>query len=501
MFRCILHLVYITTLLTGMPISVPRVSSTPKAGLLVTAVDDSGDTNPGDGMCTTAGGGCTLRAAIEEANAWAGADSIMFNLPIPVTITLGSALPSISQELTIFGPEATALAISGNHTVRVFTVSSSATLTLQNLTIANGKSSPGGYGGGLFNMGGTVIITRSIFSDNQASHGGAIQNDAGTLTIADSIFLNNTAETGGGIGNYGGAEYITGTVFMSNTASSGCACGGGINNVGGLVVLTNNTFSGNSANLGGGVESNDDVAGASVTIITNVTFSGNGASTGGAVDNGIGTLTLRNSIFANSPSGGNCNGFLTSTLNILSDDGTCGASSGNMPNLGALTYNGGPTPTHALLPGSQAINAGDTTTCAIASPNGPGGFDQRGVAHVGICDIGSFEFRDLTTTTLTTSINPSAYGQPVTFTATVSATVPGTPTGSVSFYDGTSLLGDAPLGGTLQVSLTTSSLTFGAPHIVVATYNGDTNFEISRSDPLMQVVIAPYHLFLPLTRH
>ena len=76
-----------------------------------------------------------------------------------------------------------------------------------------------------------------------------------------------------------------------------------------------------------------------------------------------------------------------------------------------------------------------------------------------------------TTTTLSSSQNPSQYGQPVAFTATVTAQNGGTPTGSVTFYDGTTALGTQPLSnGTAQYS--TSALT-GGSHSITAVYLGD----------------------------
>jgi len=94
-----------------------------------------------------------------------------------------------------------------------------------------------------------------------------------------------------------------------------------------------------------------------------------------------------------------------------------------------------------------------------------------------------------TATMLSSSANPSVFGQPVTFTATVSVVLPGAgaPTGTVTFKDGTTILGSAPLSGSLQASLTTSALQVGT-HTITATYSGDGNFLGSTSAPLTQVV-------------
>src|SRR5581483_1971503 len=76
----------------------------PLAAFTVNSTGDQSDLSPGDGVCLTANGDCTLRAAIEEANALAGADTINFNLGTGTpAITPASALPSITGTLTIAG--------------------------------------------------------------------------------------------------------------------------------------------------------------------------------------------------------------------------------------------------------------------------------------------------------------------------------------------------------------------------------------------------------------
>jgi CSLREA domain-containing protein len=61
-----------------------------KAAFIVNSPADDDDALPGDGLCQTAGGSCTLRAAIREANAAAGLDTISFNLTLPATIPLAA---------------------------------------------------------------------------------------------------------------------------------------------------------------------------------------------------------------------------------------------------------------------------------------------------------------------------------------------------------------------------------------------------------------------------
>jgi hypothetical protein len=92
-----------------------------------------------------------------------------------------------------------------------------------------------------------------------------------------------------------------------------------------------------------------------------------------------------------------------------------------------------------------------------------------------------------TSTSLQTSLNPSAAGQSVVFTASVLALVGGPATGTVTFKDGTTTLGSAPLNGSAQASLPVSSLNAGS-HSITAIYNGDGTFTPSTSSPLTQTV-------------
>ena len=91
-----------------------------------------------------------------------------------------------------------------------------------------------------------------------------------------------------------------------------------------------------------------------------------------------------------------------------------------------------------------------------------------------------------TTTTLASSLNPSAFGQPVTFTATVKSTTSGTPTGTVTFKDGSKVLGTGALGAGVA-KFTTSALAVGA-HAITAVYSGSVTFSGSASSVLNQTV-------------
>jgi hypothetical protein len=222
-------------------------------------------------------------------------------------------------------------------------------------------------------------VTNSTFSGNIAddSIGGAIFNAGGTLlTLTNSTFSGNSAFRGGGIYNDGGNDpgtvEVTNSTFSENSATDpNVEGGGGIFN-GGTLTVTNSTFSGNSADDGNG----------------------------GAIFNRW-EATLKNTIVANSPSGGNCAnvvGTLTDGGYNIDDGTTCGFSEANNslpdtdPLLSAkgLKNNGGPTKTIALLKGSPAINAipQGTNGCGTEITT-----DQRGVQRPqgSGCDIGAFE--------------------------------------------------------------------------------------------------------------
>src|SRR5215208_466288 len=180
---------------------------------------------------TNDSGAGSLRAAIEQANANAGSDQIVFADGVSGTITLASSLPTITGEAELAINGGGDVTVSGNHEVGIFEVRSNSVeamtkLTLRNLTIADGA------GGGINNHG-TLEVVNVTFSGNQAeSGGGGIFNGLfSKLKVTNSTFSGNSAETGGGISN--GSIYdftVTNSTFSNNSASFG---GGGIYNSGG----------------------------------------------------------------------------------------------------------------------------------------------------------------------------------------------------------------------------------------------------------------------------
>jgi hypothetical protein len=403
---------------------------------------------PTAGNCTAAANDCSLRGAITAANSSSGAaDTIVFDLDSPATITLASSLgqlPSITDAppgLTIDGGDAE-ITVSGGGEVRVFAVGNGAELALENLTVsggfAAGEDPIDERGGGAANFGGTLTISNSTFSGNSAggtsSGGGVYTTDGGTVNVTDSTFSGNSAVFGGGIYNQNSSTTVTNSTFSDNSAAFGGG-GGGINNDNrSTLTVTNSTFSGNSGGAGGGIANDGAVTVNNSTFssnsafngggignfgtltVNNSTFSGNSADdVGGGIANLSGTATLKNTIVAkaNNSTGGDCGGTVPITddgYNLSSDD-TCDFSQANNsqsgtveepldPKLGSLADNGGPTLTHALLAGSPAVDKGNTDLTDDQRGQ-PRPFDDPNVAPAtggDNSDIGSFEVQEVLNT-------------------------------------------------------------------------------------------------------
>jgi len=325
-------------------------------------VDSSADTAIGDGRCT-------LREAINNANANAdttgandcatgsGADVIRF-APSITTITLsGTELPAITESLTITGPGASSLTISGNNQSRIFHVEAGAAapitveidnltvtagsdtnggaildvsenLTLDHVTVSGSVASGGGGGVGFVDQyGGALTITNSTISGNQCLYGGggvSVLYGIGNVTISNTTISGNSAAYGGGFGAYesdaqitisgstisgnsalyagGGVELdsgyqpvsITNTLITSNTSG---IFGGGVDvsYAYASVYLGHDTINGNSTSglSGGGV--NAVILSGSVLTVQNCVVSSNSAGTATGYDGAGGGLSIRGS--------------------------------------------------------------------------------------------------------------------------------------------------------------------------------------------------------------
>jgi CSLREA domain-containing protein len=304
---------------------------------------------------------CSLREAIIAANAAPGADIVTL-LPglheIRIT-ALGEEDRAwegdldITDDLTIKGSSTGTTTIDNDITERVFQITGTIAVTITNVIIQDGFDDNGVGGGGIWNNGGTVVISNTAFLTNTArlGDGGAVYNSVGTLTLTNSTISGNRAASNGG-----GLSVTSGTVNLNH------------------VTFKNNTADGFTDNLAGN--------GGGVFVAV------------GATLNLTNTLVGDNSDNSSSPKHPDCSGEIISHgYNLIEDTTGCTVSgtnhnvTGRDPNLGPLADNGGSTLTHALLQSSPAVDWIPSNYCLPA--------DQRGALRPqpqgGKCDIGAFE--------------------------------------------------------------------------------------------------------------
>jgi hypothetical protein len=320
----------------------------------------------------------SLRAAIDGA----GTGAVLV-LPDGCTITLTGApgeennqsgdldvnVNTAATSLAIQGAGPGRTTIDGGGIDRVIDIFAGKSLTLRHLTIRNGD--------------GTRFVTREA---------GGIYHGGDTLTLENVEVIGNIGTKGGGI-----FATATATVALTNVTLAGNVTtigeGGGLF-ANGPATLTNVTVSGNAAVIeGGGIY----VGGTGTVSLANVTIAANTA--GGTGGGGLfvdGATTFTDTIIAgnSAPGGdGDCavgGGTLTSSGHNLVQAASPGCAfapgagdqTGVDPGLAPLANNGGLALTHALRPGSPAVDAGGAG-CATS--------DQRGVGRAGPCDIGAFE--------------------------------------------------------------------------------------------------------------
>ncbi len=162
----------------------------------------------------------SLRYEIAQAEKSRGRDTIVFAPSLDgQTITLTSGELYITGALTIQGPGANKLTISGHNSSRVFDVALNVNVALSGLTISNGFAVH--EGGGIFNLG-YLSVSGCVVSANQADYGGGIYND-NTLSVSGCVVSDNTAAFGGaGIFNAVNAPELTvvNSYFSHNTSGN-----------------------------------------------------------------------------------------------------------------------------------------------------------------------------------------------------------------------------------------------------------------------------------------
>jgi CSLREA domain-containing protein len=371
------------------------VLTIPGTGPVLFNVTKTSDTN--DGACD---GDCSLREAIISANGAVGPATInlpagTYDLTLPGAGEDGAATGDLDitrGTVTINGSGSAETIIDGGGLDRVFhIIGITTTVVINDVTIRNGSPPAGESGGGILN-GGNLTLNRVVLSGNAtAASGGtggggggacnACGPGRGSLTVTGGTISGNVASRGGGL-FHTGADTLT---VIGSTISGNTGLGDGTIVSYGDAVLVNTTVSMNTAAQKAGIVNYHGTM-----TLGSVTVSGNASAPG--FGDGIANYdatTLRNSILAGN-NGQNCGGTILSEGHNLSSDGTCGfGGPGDFnetdPLLGPLADNGGPTLTHALLPGSPAIDSGD--------PDQLPATDQRGVIRPQIegPDRGAFE--------------------------------------------------------------------------------------------------------------
>ncbi|MET0621893.1 MAG: Calx-beta domain-containing protein [Pyrinomonadaceae bacterium] len=342
----------------------------------VNSLGDTPDAVLTDGLCADASGACTLRAAIQQANADAAAASVGF--AVNGAINLTGALPDLSTNMTIGGPGSSLLTVRRDTggIYRVFTVGV-ATVTISGLTISNGQAIdgpgllsgwPGEPGGGVSNKG-TLTLTDCVVSGNASGRGG--------------IGLSNPARTRG-INGSGGGVYNEGRLTMNNCVVSNNSVqgeatrqsgegGGGIYSTGELSMtgctVSNNRAGGSSSGLGVGA----GIYARGRTRITNSVVRDNrGGGYGGGVYNS-GNMTAEGTTFSG-------NSTADGEPRDLGD--TVGSNGGGIANFSVMTL------THCTVSGNWTGKGG----VALDS----GGWGGSGGDGGGIWNNGTMEMRDST---------------------------------------------------------------------------------------------------------
>jgi CSLREA domain-containing protein len=261
-------------LIAVMLICATGMSATPVSAATI-IVNSLADTN--DGACNSSH--CTLREAMNAANASLGADTINFNLS--GKIALSDYLPAVLSAgggLTI-DPLTRSITIDGQGAHRIFDVRSSGKLHLKSLTLEDGHTTV--VGGGIYSVGELTLEAVTMIRCNAEDSGGAIFSE-GTLTVTASSFYSNTTDIadGGAIYINSGQADIRDSHFEANVAGY---AGGAIYNhdhdtlYGGDLTIQDSTFTKNRSfgGYGGAIANQSDLE------VTGGTFTLNSAQNGG----------------------------------------------------------------------------------------------------------------------------------------------------------------------------------------------------------------------------
>ncbi|QDT44366.1 putative outer membrane protein pmp20 precursor [Gimesia alba] len=227
-----------------------------ESGYIVTGFGDSIDVAPGDGVSVDANGQSTLRAAVIEANARLGADTILLGTGVYTLSLFGTGEDNaflgdldITDDLTIIGAGSGRTIIDADFLDRIFHIFTDVNVSIRGVTLVNGDVTRVEDGGAILNFGNLTLEDVEI-RNSLANRGGALFNN-GVVTMTSSEFVQNTAITdGGAIFN---SDTGTITVSLSTIADNNAENGGGIyNSVTGTVEIIDTTLDGNIATVAGG---------------------------------------------------------------------------------------------------------------------------------------------------------------------------------------------------------------------------------------------------------
>jgi hypothetical protein len=330
--------------------------------------------------CGDTGAAGQLRQTVAAADP---GDTVL--VPACPVIALTAGALAVGKDLLLqgAGPGQTVLDAGGTSGVLTITAGN---VLLTGLTLRNGSAR------GINLVTGALTLRDVALSDNQGSVGGGLFSFEGALTLDRTLVSGNRASQGAGL-NVQGPTLITHSTLTGNSLT-GMGAGGGLAVVGfSVTVIRNSTLSGNS-----GAAGFDVLRAAAPVALTNTTIAGNTGGARGSLSASSSGITLRNTIVAGNTAttGPSCGSPVLSLGHNLESGTDCGfVAAGDLagvdPLLGPLQNNGGFTPTHALLAGSPAIDAGDPTECPARDQRGfvrPADGDGTGAT---VCDIGAVE--------------------------------------------------------------------------------------------------------------
>ncbi|MEO8672778.1 MAG: choice-of-anchor Q domain-containing protein [Tahibacter sp.] len=407
-------------------------ATNPAQALVIFSVNtllDQVDDNVLDNECHTAQNTCSLRAAVMQANRYTGDNSVQIFVPAgtfvlnPPSGSDGETVGDLdlyqttgnNPTVAILGAGSDDTIIDPDHHGRAFQIGAGREVYLIKMTMRNGVNpGNGGDSGGAIYNDGFLTVAGCVLENNSALYGGAIYN-AGRLNILESTLrFNHSSNFGGALATFSRAT-LRWSTLNGNTAVGN---GGGIfyNNLAtatDYLILVDSTLSGNTtpANGGGIYQFNGGTFLYSTTVVGNKANTGLSTYSGGGVFANAGNrFALVNSILARNSAGFDTNNdcvgaFEAYGRNVVGDPTSPVCSTTNAPlsvitpnTIGGLQNNGGPTQTHALLPGSQAINDALASLGCVDENGQATGRDQRGYPRVAgpRCDLGAVEYGSFT---------------------------------------------------------------------------------------------------------